>query len=157
MSNSIHIAEYDSVIREVLESGGEFRMYPHGTSMRPLLRQGIDSVVLEKMKRAPKKNDILFYQRQDGSYILHRVWEVTDTGLTLVGDNQRMLEYGVTEEQIIGYVTRIYRGEKEINCDGLWYRMYLWLWQFMVIRRLVLPVTNRLFNIMKGASCIIQI
>ena len=146
MSNSIHIAEYDSVIREVLESGGEFRMYPHGTSMRPLLRQGIDSVVLEKMKRAPKKNDILFYQRQDGSYILHRVWEVTDTGLTIVGDNQRMLEYGVTEEQIIGYVTRIYRGEKEINCDGLWYRMYLWLWQFMVIRRLVLPVTNRLFN-----------
>ena len=146
MSNSIHIAEYDSVIREVLESGGEFRMYPHGTSMRPLLRQGIDSVVLEKMKRAPKKNDILFYQRKDGSYILHRVWEVTDTGLTIVGDNQRMLEYGVTEEQIIGYVTRIYRGEKEINCDGLWYRMYLWLWQFMVIRRLVLPVTNRLFN-----------
>ena len=146
MSNSIHIAEYDSVIREVLESGGEFRMYPHGTSMRPLLRQGIDSVVLEKMKRAPKKNDILFYQRQDGSYILHRVWEVTDTGLTIVGDNQRMLEYGVTEEQIIGYVTRIYRGDKEFNCDGLWYRMYLWLWQFMVIRRLVLPVTNRLFN-----------
>ena len=150
MSNSIHIAEYDSVIREVLESGGEFRMYPHGTSMRPLLRQGIDSVVLEKMKRAPKKNDILFYQRKDGSYILHRVWEVTDTGLTIVGDNQRMLEYGVTEEQIIGYVTRIYRGEKEINCDGLWYRMYLWLWQFMVIRRLVLPVTNRLMNIMRG-------
>ena len=150
MSNSIHIAEYDSIIREVLESGGEFRMYPHGTSMRPLLRQGIDSVVLEQLNRAPKKNDILFYQRQDGSYILHRVWEVTDTGLTLVGDNQRMLEYGVTEDQIIGYVTRIYRGEKEINCDGLGYRMYLWLWQFMVIRRLVLPITNRLMNIMKG-------
>ena len=150
MSDVIHIAEYDSVIREVLESGGEFRMYPHGTSMRPLIRQGIDSVVLEKMRRAPKKNDILFYQRRDGSYILHRVWGVTDKGLTLVGDNQRMLEYGVTEEQIIGCVTRIYRGEKEINCDGFWYRMYLWLWQFMVIRRLVLPVTNRLFNIKKG-------
>lgn len=152
MSNSIHIAEYDSIIREVLDSGGEFRMYPHGTSMRPLLRQGIDSVVLEQLNRAPKKNDILFYQRQDGSYILHRVWDVTDTGLTLVGDNQRMLEYGVTEGQIIGCVTRIYRGEEEINCDGLGYRMYLWLWQFMVIRRLVLPATNRLFNIMKGGK-----
>lgn len=150
MSDSIHIAEYDSIIREVLASGGEFRMYPHGTSMRPLLRQGIDSVVLEQLKRTPQKNDILFYQRKDGSYILHRLWNVTDTGLILVGDNQRMLEYGVTEEQIIGYVTRIYRGEKEINCDGFWYRMYLWLWQFMVIRRLILPVTNRLMNIMKG-------
>jgi len=152
LSEVIHIAEYDSLIREVLDSGGEFRMYPHGTSMRPLIRQGTDSVALEKMKRAPKKNDILFYQRQDGSYILHRVWQVTDQGLTLVGDNQRMLEYGVTESQIIGYVTRIYRGEKELNCDGLWYRGYLWLWQFMVIRRLVLPVTNRLFNIRKGGE-----
>ena len=146
----VHIAEYDSIIREVLASGGEFRMYPHGTSMRPLLRQGRDSVVLETLERAPKKNDILFYQRSDGSYILHRVWEVTSKGLTMVGDNQRMLEHGVTEEQIIGYVTRIFRDEKEINCDGFWYRGYRWLWQFMVIRRIILPITNRLFNIMKG-------
>ena len=60
----VHIAEYDSIIREVLASGGEFRMYPHGTSMRPLLRQGRDSVVLETLERAPKKNDILFRKSQ---------------------------------------------------------------------------------------------
>lgn len=150
MSNSIHIAEYDGVIREVLESGGEFRMYPHGTSMLPLIRQGIDSVVLEQLNRSPQKNDILFYQRMDGSYILHRVWKVTEEGLVMIGDNQKVLEKGVTEDQVIGYVTRIYRNEKEINCDGFGYRKYLWLWQFMKVRKLVLPIFNRLLIIMKG-------
>ena len=41
MSDPIYIAEYDGLIREVLASGGEFRLYPHGTSMQPLLRQGL--------------------------------------------------------------------------------------------------------------------
>lgn len=150
MADSIHIAEYDSVIREVLDSEGEFRMYPHGTSMRPLLRQGIDSVVIKALTSSPCKDDILFYQRSDGSYILHRVKAVTSKGLIMVGDNQTVLEYGVTEDQIIGRVTRIFRNEKEINCEGFRYRGYLWLWQFMMIRRLVLPVINRLYNIRKG-------
>lgn len=144
MSDPIYIAEYDSLIREVLASGGEFRLYPHGTSMLPLLRQGIDSVALRAMDRPPQKNDILFYQRRDGSYILHRVKEVTPEGLILWGDNHTMLEYGLTEDQIIGYAARIFRGEDEVNCQSLTYRAYLWLWQFIAIRNLVLPIAYHL-------------
>jgi hypothetical protein len=142
--DSIHIAEYDSLIREVLDSDGEFRIYPHGTSMLPLLRQGIDSVSLRKLDRAPRKFDILFYQRADGSYILHRVKKVTDEGLIMWGDNHTMLEYGVTEDMIIGYAARIFRDETEINCDSFLYRTYLWLWQFMKVRKLVLPTVYKL-------------
>ena len=40
------------LLSEVLESGGEFRLYPKGTSMLPLLREGEDSVLLKKMYRA---------------------------------------------------------------------------------------------------------
>jgi len=141
LSDPICISEYDSLIREVLASGGEFRLYPHGTSMLPLIRQGIDSVSLYRMDRPPRKNDILFYQRRDGSYILHRVNAVTTEGLSMWGDNQTMLEKGVTEDQIIGRVTRIFRNKNEVNCRGGRYRLYLWLWQFMVIRRIFLPVT----------------
>lgn len=144
MFDSIHIAEYDSLIREVLDSDGEFRIYPHGTSMLPLLRQGIDSVALRKLDRAPRKFDILFYQRADGSYILHRVKKVTDEGLIMWGDNHTMLEYGVTEDMIIGYAARIFRDETEINCDSFLYRTYLWLWQFMKVRKLVLPTVYKL-------------
>ena len=46
--NKFSLAEYDDTIREVLNSGGAFRIYPRGTSMLPLLREGIDSVLLEK-------------------------------------------------------------------------------------------------------------
>ena len=145
MSDPIYISEYDSLIREVLASGGEFRLYPRGTSMLPLLRQGIDSVGLRNLDRAPQKFDILFYQRSDGSYVLHRVKEVTsDGGLILWGDNQYRLEYGITTDQIIGYAARIYRGEREINLQSFIYRSYLRLWQMQFLRRVCLPVIYRL-------------
>ncbi len=144
MSDPIYISEYDSLIREVLASGGEFRLYPHGTSMLPLIRQGIDSVTLRSLNRPPEKYDILFYQRADGSYVLHRVKEVTPEGLILWGDNHTMLEYGVTEDQIIGYAARVFRGEKELDCRSFKYRVYLWLWQFKAIRRMLLSIAYRL-------------
>ena len=144
LSDPIHLSDYEELIREVLSSGGEFRLYPHGTSMLPLLRQGIDSVALRSLDRPPRKFDILFYKRRDGSYILHRVKEVTKDGLVLWGDNHTMLEYGVTDDQIIGYAARIFRGETELDCQSLWYRLYLWLWQFKAIRRVLLPIAYRL-------------
>ena len=144
LSEPIYLSDYEELIREVLSSDGEFRLYPHGTSMLPLLRQGIDSVALRKLDRPPRKFDILFYKRQDGSYILHRVKEVTKDGLVLWGDNHTMLEYGITEKNIIGYAARIFRGETELDCQSLRYRLYLWLWQFKAIRSLVLPVAYHL-------------
>ena len=134
MSDPIYISEYDSIIREVLASDGEFRLYPHGVSMLPLIRQGKDSVVLQRLTRPAKAGDILFYQRRDGSYVLHRVKKVSPEGLTMWGDHQLVLEHGVTEDQIIGYAARIFRGENEINCRSLCYRVYLRLWQFMAFR-----------------------
>lgn len=138
MSEPICIADYDDLIREVLDSGGQFRLYPRGTSMLPLLRQGKDSVSLAKLDRPPRKYDILFYQRADGSYVLHRVKAVTSQGLILWGDNHCFLEYGVQNHQIIGYAARIFREETEISCRSLPYRVYLWLWQFTAVRKVLL-------------------
>lgn len=152
MSEPIVLAEYDGLIREVLESGGEFRLYPRGTSMLPLLRQGKDSVALKKLDRPPKKYDILFYQRADGSYILHRVKGAAPKGLTLWGDNQHRLERGVQEQQIIGYAARVFRGEKEVNLRGIAYRGYLWLWQFRLLRRVILPVVYRVRRLRKDVE-----
>ena len=144
MPETIHLSDYEELIREVLATGGEFRLYPHGTSMLPLLRQGIDSVALRSLDRPPRKFDILFYKRQDGSYILHRVKEVTPNGLILWGDNHTMLEYGVTDDMIIGYAARVFRGETELDCQSLRYKLYLWLWQFKAIRRILLPIAYHL-------------
>ena len=147
MSDPIFISEYDELIREVLAGGGEFRLYPHGSSMLPLLRQGRDSVALRLLDRAVKPQDILFYQRQDGSYVLHRVKACTPDGMTLWGDNQFELEYGVTQEQIIGYVARIFREERELDQNCFAYRFYLRIWSCRILRRILLPFIYRLRNL----------
>lgn len=140
MSDPIYLSDYEELIREVLASGGEFRLYPHGTSMLPLIRQGRDSVALRRLDRPAQTLDILFYQRDDGSFILHRVKEVTEKGLTLWGDNQIMLEHGVREDQIIGYAARVFRGDREIDLQSLAYRAYLWVWKKPILRRVILTV-----------------
>lgn len=142
MNDPIRIADYDGIIREVLESDGEFRLYPRGTSMLPLLRQGIDSVVLQRLDADPRAGDILFYQRSDGSYVLHRVYRVTARGLTLWGDNHMQLEQDLPPSQVIGRVCRIYRRETAISPDSPGYRLYVGLWQCRWLRRMLLPVCH---------------
>ena len=140
MHEPIHLSDYEGLIREVLASGGEFRMYPHGTSMLPLLRQGRDSVSLRRVDSPIRKGDILFYQRPDGSFVLHRVRAVTPEGLTMMGDNQTLPEWGVSPDWVIGRVTRIFRDDKEVICDGFGYRLYRRLWQFTISRGLLLKL-----------------
>lgn len=130
-----NLSEYDDTIREVLESGGEFRMYPSGTSMLPLLRQGKDSVSLIKPSGMLKRGDIAFYTRDNGAYILHRVVKSDNGSYTMCGDNQILLEKGVDHSHIIGIVNRIFRDDKPFNTNSASYKLYLWLWRCFFIRR----------------------
>lgn len=137
MHNKFKLSDYDETIRLVLDSGGEFRLYPRGTSMLPLIKQGRDSVVLVKPQGNLKKNDIAFYLRDNGSYVMHRVIKAENGVYTMCGDNQRALETGVENRHIIGVVSRIYRNGKEIKPKCFLYRLYLFVWQFFIIRRVI--------------------
>lgn len=134
------LAEYDETIRMVLDSGGEFCMYPRGYSMLPLLRQGWDCVYLAKPKGHLKKNDIAFYLRDDGHYVLHRVIKYKDGKYTMCGDNQTTLEEGIEDRHIIAYVSRFKRltkakNQKEVTPKDKLYRAYMFLWQSFLLRR----------------------
>ena len=81
---SASMAELLPLMREILQSGGEFRLFPQGTSMLPLLRQGVDSVVL-RTENNIKKGDICLYQRNNGDFVLHRVVKLgQDAGSTAI-------------------------------------------------------------------------
>ena len=129
------LSDYDAAIREVLESGGEFRIYPSGTSMLPLLRQGKDSVSLIKPSGQLKTNDIAFYMRENGAYILHRVIKNENGIYTMCGDNQIALEKDVDHSRVIGVVNRIFRDDKPLNMNGAGYKLYLFLWRSFFLRR----------------------
>ena len=117
------IEELLPLLLEVIESGAAFRLYPRGTSMLPLLRQGIDSVDLVKPS-VLKKGDICLFRRQNGTLVLHRIVNVDRDGtLSFRGDNQTETEQGITADQILACVARVYRGEKSVSPSGFFYRM----------------------------------
>ena len=115
------------LIQERLAEGKSVRFAPKGTSMLPMLRQGIDSVVLSPLKGKLKKYDLPLYRRKDGSFVLHRIVKAGDI-YTCIGDNQFQLEPGVRHEQMIGVVTAFYRDKKRWEVTSVAYWLYCRLW-----------------------------
>ena len=137
------------LIRECLQSGRSVILPPRGTSMLPLIRQGIDSVRLSPIPGKLKKYDIPLYQRKNGQYVLHRIVDVGDT-YTCIGDNQFALETGVCQEQLIAVVTYVYRGEQKISVDSFSYKAYCRFWHYSRrVRRFYLDYKGKLRRLIK--------
>ncbi len=113
---------------EVLDRYGEL-VYPNkGTSMMPLLREGRDLMVVEKRPDARcQRLDAVLFKRDNGQYVLHRIVKVRETDYLLCGDNQTVRE-PVREEQILGVLKAVRRGNRTIDVHSLGYRTYVRLW-----------------------------
>ena len=99
-----------------------------GVSMRPLIKQGRDSVMIEKPVTRLNKNDVALYKRYDGKYVLHRIVEVRPDDYVFLGDNCMSREYGIKDEQVIGVMTALVRGGKDIDLNGFGYKLYVNVW-----------------------------
>lgn len=106
------------IIKEQLDSGGSATFAIHGTSMLPMLKDRKDSVRIIKPKEQPKKYDIIFYRRKDGSFILHRIVKVKKGGYICRGDNQILNEFPVTEDMVIGVVEAYTRNNEWISVNS---------------------------------------
>lgn len=115
------------LIREALSAGQTVRLSPRGTSMLPMLRQGIDSVELSPVPENLKKYDLPLYRRENGKYVLHRIVDAGCT-YTCMGDNQFKPEPGLHRDQMIALVTAFYRGEKKYSVSDPGYRLYCRIW-----------------------------
>ena len=149
LSDSFHLDDLMPLIRESLETGRPVILPPRGTSMLPLLRQGIDSVRLSPVPDKLKKYDLPLYQRGGGQYVLHRIVDVNGT-YTCIGDNQFVLEPGVRQDQMIAVVTHIFRGNREIPVTGIGYRLYCRFWHYTrFIRKIYRGCKERLRRLLK--------
>lgn len=139
MMNDLSLDELIPLLTEVIEGGGEFRLYPHGTSMLPLLRQGLDSVALTSPEGKRKRGEILFYRRESGQYVLHRLVKIKKDGsLIFSGDHHKELEFGITPARILARVVAVYREEKRVDCDQFGMRLYATLMARGLTKRIVL-------------------
>ncbi len=131
------------LLQEVFANGGKLPLVVTGNSMRPFLRHGKDQVRLDSaVERKPRIGDIVLYQRENGGLILHRVVNIHEDRLQVLGDAQAVTET-VWMQQVLAVVTDIVRGERVVACDGWKYRMCVRLWG---MTRLVRPTLFRLYD-----------
>lgn len=114
----------------VLNTKGVLVFTNVGTSMMPLLRQGRDLMVIQKKQpgRCKKLDVVLYKRRSDNHYILHRILKVREHDYVIAGDNNSFLEYGITDEDILGILTAVVRDGKQISVTDPDYLRYVHLW-----------------------------
>ena len=128
-SKEIELKELLPLMEESFAAGRTVRFSPRGISMLPMLRQGIDCVILSPAPARLQKYDIPFYRRDDGKFILHRIVKVNET-YTCIGDNQFEVEQGVRHDQVIAVVSAFTRGEKEHSVLEWKYQCYCRFWHY---------------------------
>ena len=140
----VNLIDIYPVIKDKIENGGNVQLPITGISMRPLLKAGRDTVELVKCKDA-KKGDIIFYLRDNGQFVLHRIVGTDEKGYVLCGDNQWYLEKGINDEHIIAVVKSITRKGKLIEVTSLTYKAYSNLWMAILpVRKFIIPFIRKL-------------
>ena len=141
---------------EILKEKG-FLVYTNvGTSMMPLLRQRRDIIEIRPPKGRCKKYDAVLYKRGK-KYILHRIIKVRPADYVIVGDNCISREYGITDDMVLGVMTRVIRNGKEILPDDFWYKVYVHLWvDFYHIRVIILYLHKLVYKFGHGIKKLIS-
>lgn len=117
------------VILLQLQNGGKATLVVTGVSMKPMLVEHRDSVLLTPVTAKPKPGDIFLYRRESGSFVLHRLVGVMPEGYLFCGDNQCVRER-VTQEQLLAIVSGFTRKGKQRSLKNPLYRIYV----FMCVR-----------------------
>lgn len=133
--------EYVSVLRELTEQGKEVSLIISGSSMSPFLIHQRDYIYFKKPDRKLKKGDMVFYQRDSGQFVMHRIWKVKPDGYYIVGDAQTEIEGPVREDQIFALITKVQRKGKWLAPGDFWWEFFEHIWIHMVpVRRKIMAI-----------------
>lgn len=113
-----------------------------GTSMLPAFRPDRDLMVVVPAAGRLRKYDVALYRRPDGRYVLHRALSVRPHDYAFRGDNCARMEYGVTDDDILGVMTAFVRDGQRVEVSNPWYRLYVRLW-------CALPLLRRVYRLCK--------
>lgn len=134
-------------VEQLLSSAQYVTLSVRGYSMRPLLDDGRDKVVIRKAaKEDIKVGNILFFHYGEVWY-MHRLRRIEGDRLIFEGDGNYHLSECVGEEAVKAIVVEVIRESgRHIRCDSRWWRFSSWLWlvQPPLMRRYALAVMRRI-------------
>ncbi len=135
-------------LEELLTKQGYIVYSNVGYSMMPLLRQKRDIIEIRPLVGKLKKYDVVLYNRGD-QYILHRILRILPGGFLIAGDHNTFVERDVTDDMILGVMTRVIRNGKSITPDDFWYKVYVHLWcDCYLVRMWIIRMKGRIWGIL---------
>ena len=143
IKNNIFFAE----VEQLLSEGQNVTILVKGNSMRPLLRNGRDRVVLRAHRDEDIRKGAVMLFRYSGSYVMHRVVKVEGDVVIFEGDGNYKLQEVVTRKDIVAVVVAVVLPSgKSIGCDSRRWRIASWWWlsKTRFERRIILAVMRRL-------------
>lgn len=143
IDNGIFFAE----VERLLAQGQEVTITVKGMSMRPLLRDSRDRVVLRSAvaEDITKGSVVLFHYK--GSHILHRIKRIEAEKITFAGDGNYKIIEQASADAVIGVAIAVIRpSERRVNTRSLRWRVAsaIWLGLPAFARRCILGVMRRL-------------
>ena len=87
-----------------------------GDSMYPTI-QPRDLLVIEAVAEPLQVGDVPLYKRDNGQYVLHRIYKKRRGRYVMKGDNRTCIEKGITDRHIIGVLTGVIRDGKTCPVD----------------------------------------
>lgn len=136
---------YMDTIRDLVRSGEQVSLIVSGHSMSPFLADRRDSILIESPQRKLRTGDMVFFQRRDGTYIMHRICRQTEAGFMIVGDKQTVIEGPIAREQIFAIVTKVRRKGTWIDSGSAvwWFFARVWI-HLIPYRRFLLRTYTRI-------------
>lgn len=141
--------EYVSVLRGIAEEGKVVSMLIAGSSMAPFLCHNRDYIYFTKPERELRRGDMVFYQRDRGQYVMHRIYRVKPDGYYMVGDAQTQIEGPLRREQIFAVITQVKRDGKMIRPGDFWWEFFEHIWIRIVPAR---RIVTALYGMLSGKN-----
>ncbi len=141
--------EYVSVLRGIAEEGKVVSMLIAGSSMAPFLCHNRDYIYFTKPERELRRGDMVFYQRDSGQYVMHRIYRVKPDGYYMVGDAQTQIEGPLRREQIFAVITQVKRAGKTIRPGDFWWEFFEHIWIRIVPAR---RIVTALYGMLSGKN-----
>lgn len=137
--------EYVSMLKGLVEEGKEVSMLIAGSSMSPFLCHQRDSIYFKAPDRKLKRGDMVFYQRESGQYVMHRIYKVKEDGYYMVGDAQTEIEGPLKREQIFALITKVKRKDQFIEPGDFWWEFFEKVWIGLIpLRKTLVTVYGKI-------------
>ena len=120
--------EYVTVLRELAEEGRVVSMLIAGSSMSPFLCHNRDYIYFTKPDRELRRGDMVFYQRDTGQYVMHRIYKRKKDDYYMVGDAQTQIEGPLRGDQIFARIIKVKRKGRIIEPGNFWWEFFEHVW-----------------------------